>query len=145
MGKVGQPRIYKTQEEMLVIINEYFDKCDKGEEVHAMRHGVPLYDKDNKPIIVNRKIPKTMAGLAVELNIERQTLLNYMEKPEYVDIITQARKIIESENVNCALMGDHDSKIAALNLSSNFNYMTKTEGNVKLSGFEDVLKEIDQE
>ena len=38
----------------------------------------------------------TLAGLALALNIDRQTLYNYKERPEYFDIIKKATERVEA-------------------------------------------------
>lgn len=65
---VGRPLIFKSTEELTTLIDKYFD-----EEV--------------KP---------TLAGLAYQLGIDRQTLYNYKERDEFFDIIKKARDYVES-------------------------------------------------
>lgn len=39
--------------------------------------------------------PYTVTGLALHLNLTRQGLLNYQERPEFVDTITRAKQRVE--------------------------------------------------
>lgn len=69
MNKEMRPLIFKTPEELQSKIDEYI----KTEE---------------RP---------TLAGLAYHLGINRQTLYNYKERPEFLDIIKSATDYIESQ------------------------------------------------
>lgn len=53
---VGGNRKYKNVEEMKILIDEYFDICNKG------------------------RIPYTVSGLARHLGLSRKTLLEYQKK-----------------------------------------------------------------
>jgi hypothetical protein len=71
-----------------------------------------------------------MAGLARDLDIDRTTLNRYEhwdERPDFCNIIAQARNRIHEQNVVLGLIGAHDSRISALNLASNYGYSQKTQ------------------
>lgn len=64
----GRPLIFEKPEDLKNAIDEYIESC--GE----------------KP---------TLAGLAYHLQIDRQTLYNYEDRPEFFDIIKRAKEWIE--------------------------------------------------
>ncbi len=99
-------------------VDEYFIECDNNVIKKQVVAG-------GKVIVIETPEPYTMAGLAHHLNIHRDTLNNYSKDEAYVGIVTHARKKIERYNINLAMVGCYDSKIAALNLSSNFGYAVK--------------------
>ena len=115
---------YTDSELFQTKVNEYFETCDTTVIKKQVVAG-------GKVIIVKTPEPYTMAGLAYHLDIERQTLNNYKKRDSYFDIIMCARKRIEKANVSLAMVGCHDSKIAALNLASNYGYAIKKEISVE--------------
>jgi hypothetical protein len=64
----GRPLIWKTPEELQEKVDQYFDSTNRW----------------------------TLAGLAVFLGIDRQTLYNYSKRDQYFDIIKSARDKVES-------------------------------------------------
>jgi hypothetical protein len=89
--KVGCPRQYETVEELVNLIEDYFDSCwvDKVTETT---------DKDGKCTMSTVRYqarPYTVTGLALHLNLTRQGLLNYQARPEFVDAITRAKQMVE--------------------------------------------------
>ena len=90
----GRPRKYKTPEEMQVIIDQYFKECEG--EILLDKDGNPMLDKWGHPIIINKK-PPTITGLALALGFtSRMALLNYQDRPEFVDTITRAKSRVEA-------------------------------------------------
>ena len=68
--KVGRPLKYETPEELESAIDAYFDETERP----------------------------TLSGLALFLGFDsRQTLYNYKERDEFLDIIKRARLIVESK------------------------------------------------
>lgn len=67
-NKNGRPLIFKTPEELKQAVEKYFDE-------------------EKKP---------TLAGLAYALGINRQTLYNYGERDDFLDIIKRAREKVEA-------------------------------------------------
>lgn len=65
----GRPLSYDSPEKLIEAISAYF--------------------KDN--------VRPTLAGLALALEIDRQTLYNYAEREEYFDIIKKARDTVEAK------------------------------------------------
>ena len=93
MGKHpgGRPPLYETAEEVQLIIDKYFNKCfvEKLDE-----DGNKLMDRNGDPVYIQHK-PFTMSGLAFELGMTRQTLLDYSKKDEFSYTIMRARQIVE--------------------------------------------------
>ena len=116
--KTGRPRIFESVEQMQVAIDAYFKRCDETiiKKQHVTGKGVT---------IVETPTPYTMAGLARALNMDRKTLNNYAHRDEFFPAITRARDRIHEQNVTHAMVGCHDSRIAALNLAANYGYSTK--------------------
>lgn len=95
-NKVGRPLKFKTPEEMQVEIDKYFDSCFRPVRVFIKDTNkyINLTD-ENEEIIKEQYKPFTMAGLAYALGMSRQALLNYSERDEFVDTITQAKQRCE--------------------------------------------------
>lgn len=71
----GRPLKFKTEAELALKIQEYFNKCE-----------------------INNT-PLTIEMLAWELGTNRQTLLEYSEKEEYADTIKSAKQFIYAKKV----------------------------------------------
>ena len=65
---------YRNADDLQDGIDKYFADCDE------------------------KHIPYTLAGLAVSLDISRQTLCNYSEKEDYFDAIKRAREMCLAYN-----------------------------------------------
>ena len=94
MGKKGEKHpIYKHKEEVIGLIDAYFESCEGKPLTNA--NGEPLFDKYGYPIIIDKK-PPTITGLALALGFtSRQSLLNYQGRAEFRDIITRAKSRVE--------------------------------------------------
>jgi transcriptional regulator with XRE-family HTH domain len=119
---MGRPLEYKSQEELESKVDEYFNQCDKNiiKKQHVTGKGIT---------IVETPEPYTVAGLADHLGVTRETLCEWQknnDKP-FSDTITRAKQKIERYNITYSMAGCYDSRIAALNLSSNFGYSDKKE------------------
>ena len=147
--RIGRPPSITDPDELYDTLEAYFDKCDSTPitRQHVTGKGITL---------VTTPTPYTMAGLALAIGISRETLNQYRhtnhpwaaEKPDlakkFSDILTHARQRIEVQNLTHAMVGCYDSKIASLNLSSNYKYSTSTD--VKLEGsvtLEDKLRDLE--
>lgn len=115
----GRPLKFQDPEKLQQRIDAYFEHCDNTiiKKQHVTGKG--------EIIVVPTPTPYTMAGLAAWLEISRKNLLEYNDRNGFRNIITRARDKIEASNITLALTGCHDSRIAALNLSSNYGYATK--------------------
>jgi DNA-binding XRE family transcriptional regulator len=93
----GRPLKFETVAELDRAIQNYFAKQDPHEtqmlvETGRDSKGNLLYDTRN---VLTEQKPYTMSGLARELGISRQTLLNYSERDEYLDSIRDAKQRCE--------------------------------------------------
>lgn len=85
----GRPPIYKTPEAMQEAVDEYFDRCPDKRNIRV-RQG-----KENVEISV--PCP-TMTWLALWLwFVNRQSMYDYENIPEFSDIVKKARSRIERE------------------------------------------------
>ena len=88
---------YRTPTELQKAIDNYFDKEDKP----------------------------TICGLALALGFtSRQTLLNYEERPDFVDIVKRAKMFVEA-SYEAALRGQYSS--GAIFALKNFGWTDKQE------------------
>ena len=85
--KMGRPLKFKTPEELQKKIDDYFNSCFR-----------PLIDKENKlvkddknEIILVQFKPFTITGLAVSLDVDRVSLLDYSERADFSCIISRAK------------------------------------------------------
>jgi hypothetical protein len=92
----GRPLKFKSAKELQAKIDEYYSSCfeewwyqDKGGSWHQR------IDRNGESMMIQSR-PFTISGLAYHLGTNRQTLLNYEEKDEFVDTITHAKSRIEN-------------------------------------------------
>ena len=127
-----RPLKIESPDQLQAVIDAYFKECDN--HIIKRQHVTGKGDI----IVIETPEPYTMAGLACALGISRETLNNYSNATNhpamaaetaklYVDIISHARGIIQRSNVTEAMTGCHDSRIAALNIASNFGYSSKSD------------------
>ncbi len=113
----GRPRMYQSPEEMQVVIDRYFKECEG--EILLDKDGNPMLDKWGHPIIINKKSP-TITGLALALGFtSRMALLNYQDRPEFVDTVTRAKSRVEAY-VESRLYDRDGAMGAKFSLSNNF-------------------------
>ncbi len=121
-NKGGRPPFYKSVEEIEKKIEAYFKKCE-GEIVYT-ESGEPFVDKHGNIVKVNVR-PLTITGLALALGFtSRQALLNYQDKPEFVDTITRAKAVVE-QYAEERLFDKDGSNGAKFSLSNNFKGWTE--------------------
>ena len=99
----GRPLKYKSAEDMQRDIEKYFAECDEK----------------NKPY--------TVSGLAYALGTNRQTLINYEGKSEYVDTIKSAKAKIELFNEEMLYSKDVSTTGVIFNLKNNYGWKDKQE------------------
>lgn len=132
-NKVGRPAAYKTVEEMQVKIDEYFKDCDGAYVKDG--EGNLLTDKHGHPVKTKPR-PYTITGLALALGFTgRQALLNYEDKPEFIDTIRKAKARVE-QYAEERLFDRDGANGAKFNLSNNFKGWTEkqqVDSNVNLS------------
>ena len=115
-----KPPKYNSAEELEEKIDAYFDHCDEGLPVEKIT-------KKGKVVTVHVQRPYTVEGLAAFLGFKsRQSLLDYKRKDaSYMDALTRARLRIHAHRLEAALLGQQDSKTAALDLAVNFGMQPK--------------------
>jgi hypothetical protein len=100
--KTGRPKKYNTVEEMEKVIEQYFEE--------RKREGLPY----------------TVSGLALALDMTRETLLKYEENSEFSDTIKRAKQRIE-EYVETRLFVSGIATGVIFNLKNNFGWKDKQE------------------
>ena len=99
----GRPLMYRNIEDMQRDIDKYFAECDEK----------------NKPY--------TVSGLAYSLGTNRQTLLNYEERGEFLDTIKSAKAKIERFNEEMLYNKDVSTTGVIFNLKNNYGWKDKQE------------------
>ena len=116
----GRPPKYKTKEELQEKIDEYFNECDRNNE------------------------PYTVTGLAMALDVDRKTLINYSEKDEFFHTIKKAKVKLENY-LEKRLINDSSTSGIIFNLKNNYGWKDKQENiNVGVS-YEDYIKKVEDE
>lgn len=110
----GRPLKFATPELLKAKIDAYFADCDE----HT--------DSDGNPTK-----PYTVAGLALWLNVDRLTLINYEKRDEFFNTIKNAKLKIEQQLEEKL----HGSAVTGLifNLKNNFGWKDKIEKDVNLN------------
>lgn len=115
MAKVGRPLKWKTAEELQEKIDEYFNSCYEDVSITE--------DKVIKKLIK----PFTITGLALALDTNRETLMNYQEKEEFFDTIKKAKLRIENFAEEQLFLGKNTAGVI-FNLINNYKgWSNKTE------------------
>jgi len=116
----GRPLKYQTVAELDLAIQLYFDKCDPHIETHLIANGISGKGEtmfEERKVLTDQR-PYTMSGLARALGISRQTLLDYSERPEFLDSI-QAAKDKCQEYAESQLFGPYANG-AKFSLTNNY-------------------------
>lgn len=103
---IGRPKLYNTAEEMIEVLENYFNDCEK------------------------RHAHYTITGICIALGMSRETLRTYEKQEEFSDTIKEAKLLVENHLENA--LYDKDSVGVRFNLSTNFGWKDKT--NVEHSG-----------
>ncbi len=124
---VGRPLAFTSVEELQKKIDEYFDYCDN-------RLKRIWKEKTAEEITVSDPEPYTMSGLAYELGLSRQALINYEKRDEFVDAIKRARQRVERD-VEMRMNGkDTFTPGLIFNAKNNFGWKDKSETDVTTGG-----------
>jgi hypothetical protein len=102
----GQPKKWETREALQADVDRYFAYCKE------------------------EKRPRTIAGLAYYLEVDRQTIYNYSYKEDYFDIIKKARNRIMMNLEEEAII---NGKAGTIFVMKQYGYKDKQEieGNVE--------------
>ena len=118
---VGRPPKFTCVEDIEIAIEAYFQDC--------------VEDRDHPK-------PFTMSGLALSLDMDRKTLLNYSNKEEYFPTIKRARDRVEND-VETRLLSGQAVAGAIFNLKNNFAWVDKTEVDSHVFNHEDALDSLE--
>jgi len=111
-NKAGQPLAFKTAKELEDKVEEFFTSDD----------AYLINFKDGEE---ERTFAPTISGLALYLNVDRRTLVNYSNKEEYFPTIRKARARIEA-HLEKKLFGNNVTGLI-FNLKNNFDWKDKSE------------------
>lgn len=106
---VGRPLKFKSVQELDSLIEEYFKS------------------------IFGSDVP-TITGLAVHLDTDRRTLLNYKNKEEFFPSIKRALSKCESAIEKRAMLGGLNATMAIFSLKNNYGWVDKTEQDITSKG-----------
>jgi len=120
MAEFKKPLKFKTAEDLQNKINVYFEDCKEQE------------------------IPLSITGLALALDTNRQTLINYQEKDGYENIVDRAKLMIENAYEIRLINNGRSGDIFAL---KNFGWADRQEidNNIKVgrSSIDELITSID--
>lgn len=131
---MARPLKFETVEELSERISEYFYSCDTNMKVMFTKEGDPIEVPDPKPY--------TISGLAYFLGTNRQTLLNYEEREEFVDTIRAAKARIEAF-VEESLWVPKIAQGVVFNLKNNFGW--KEQQDINMSGELEINVSLDDD
>lgn len=86
---MARPVKYSNPDEMQTIIDQYFEDCvyNRAESL-GVKSDVPRET-------ITDDLHPTISGLALVLDLVRQSLINYEGKPEFLDTIKKAKARVE--------------------------------------------------
>lgn len=104
----GRPLKFESVEQLETAIRNYFSNCDTN------------------------KRPKTITGLAIALDIDRKTIVNYAHKDEFFLTIKRARLQCENYVEEGLLTGKVPAAAGIFNLKNNYDWKDETHQNITL-------------
>ncbi len=107
----GTPKIFSTPQELAEAANEYFEFIEQNPFKEQDFRG-----KDATQVSINRMRPMTIEGLCNTLEINRQTFYNYEKNPDFFDICSRIRQIIETQQFEGAAAGFLNANIISRKL-----------------------------
>lgn len=149
----GRPLKFKNAKELQEKIDAYFAQCDRHPEeivVYKWNQAEEEYkdadgrvktrfvdDRTCPPVeermwIIAEQKPYKITDLAVFLGTNRQTLINYEERDEFLDTIKDAKAKIEAFWED-QLLGPHATG-PIFNLKNNFEWKDKSETDLTTNG-----------
>lgn len=118
--KMGRPLAFNSPEELQEKIDAYFEHIDS------------LTDDNDK------KVPYTVAGLGLWLDVDTETIRNYEKKDDFFGTIKRAKQKIE-EQLETKLQSNNVAGVI-FNLKNNYGWKDKKEvgldANVNITGVE---------
>lgn len=136
---MARPPKYKTVDALQAAIDAYFEDCQGKPLVDDKGNAVT--DKYGEPVIVGAH-PPTVTGLALALGFtNRQSLLNYQGKKQFLDTITRAKSRCE-EYAESRLYDRDGARGAQFSLEHNFRWRAGDPDGDTLARAAQVLKEV---
>jgi hypothetical protein len=114
----GRPPIWSSPEQLQNQINLYYEDCK------------------------SRNAPLTIAGLAVGMNVDRQTVYNYAKKDEFFDIVKKAREYVLASWEEVAITRGNAGTIF---LMKNYGYTDRQEISLSEDKKPELVKDDSQE
>ena len=99
----GRPNKISSPEELYLAIEEYKKYCDKNKE------------------------PFTIVGLALHMDIRKETLIEYSKKEGFSNPYKKAMNIAENHLVKYSLTGKYNPTVSIFMLKNNHGYKDKQE------------------
>jgi hypothetical protein len=106
----GRPLKFKSPQEIEDAANEYFNECNKKHR------------------------PLTITGLAIALDTDRRTLLNYEDKEEFFPTIKKIKQKVENYAEECLYDKDVPTTGVIFNLKNNYGWVDKQELDANVNG-----------
>ena len=116
-NKGGRPKLFTDPKDIEKIAIEYFKKCDERKVPTLV--GSEIVNAPNPE-------PYTMSGLAYELKMDRDSLLNYSKDEKFFRTIKRFRDKVQSDVERRRIEGKNCTG-AIFNLKNNFGWKDKTE------------------
>jgi len=108
----GRPLKFPDPKALEKKINEYFAKCDEGEDIL-------IRDRFGKKTTKHVRIPYTIEDLAICLDCDPKTIRNYGVRDEFFPIISRVKARIHASWIRGGLTNEYNNKMAALILAAN--------------------------
>lgn len=105
MAKRGRPRKFSNSEIMQKKIDDYFAFCDENYK------------------------PYTICGLALALDVDRDTILNYQKERDFFGTIKKAKLKCEKYAEECLYTGKNVAGVI-FNLKNNYGWKDKIENEI---------------
>lgn len=118
---MGRHKLYTKVEDMEKVIDEYFVECDKNQK------------------------PYTVSGLALALDMDRKSILNYAKTEEFFHTIKRAKEKIEQQLEENALMNKGNATFTIFNLKNNFGWKDNLEIDNKQTSRITIINDLDDE
>lgn len=96
--------------------------------------------RDFFDLVKNGEEEPSVIGLACHLNVDKQTLLNYQDKPAYRDVVLQAKRQIEKMFTIKAYRGEIPPALFIFTAKNHYDY--KEDQNINMNGNLSVMKEV---
>ena len=114
-AKHGRNALFTEPEKLWEACVEYFDYTDSRNDWD----GQNWVGKDGDEVIVKKRVPYTLSGLCVFLDVspiylnEFEKSETYKRNPDFSIVLTRVRKIVETQQVEGALNGYYNANLTA--------------------------------